>query len=95
MIVSRKFENHIKNKNTFILLSKTFLPRQILNAATRLILDRKAAEPNEVLLRDCAWEHFLKKLWSYYKPTKNPIIQNFKFRQLVQVKNKTFGGAFL
>ena len=37
-------------------------------ATTRLIQNWKAAEPNEVLLRDCTWDHFLKKLQSYYKP---------------------------
>ena len=59
-------------------------------ATTILIQDWKAAEPNEALSRDCTWDHFLKKLWSYYKPTGNPIIQNFEFRQLVQIKNETF-----
>ena len=48
------------------------------------------AEPNEVLSGDCTWDHFLKKLQSYYKPTENPIIHKSEFRQLVQVKNKTF-----
>ena len=59
-------------------------------AKARLIQDWKAAEPNELLSRDCTWDHFLKKLRSYYKPTENPIIRNFEFRQLVQVKNETF-----
>ena len=31
-------------------------------ATTRLTQDWKAAEPNEVLSRDCTWNHFLKKL---------------------------------
>ena len=31
-------------------------------AANRLIQDWKAYEPNEVLSRDCTWDHFLKKL---------------------------------
>ena len=57
---------------------------------TRLIQDWKAAETNEVLSRDCTWDHFLKKLRSYYTPTENPIIRNFEFRQLAQVKNETF-----
>ena len=48
---------------------------------TRLIQDWKTAEPNEVLLSECTWGHFLKKLQSYYEPTKNPIIWNFDFRQ--------------
>ena len=48
---------------------------------TRLIQDWKTAEPNEVLLSKCTWGHFLKKLQSYYEPTKNPIIWNFDFRQ--------------
>ena len=58
------------------------------SAANRLIQDWKASEPNEVLSRDCTWDHFLKKLRSYYKPTENSIIRNFKFRQLVQFKNE-------
>ena len=59
-------------------------------ATARLIQDWKAAEPNEVLSRDCTWDYFLQKLRSYYKPTENPIIRNFEFRQLVQAKNETF-----
>ena len=59
-------------------------------ATARLIQDWKAAEPNEVLSRDCTWDYFLQKLRSYYKPTENPIIRNFQFRQLVQAKNETF-----
>ena len=39
-----------------------------------LIQDWKAAEASEMLSRDCTWHHFLKKLRSCYKPTKNPII---------------------
>ena len=57
-------------------------------AANRLIQDWKASEPNEVLSRDCTWDHFLKKLRSYYKPTENSIIRNFEFGPLVQVKNE-------
>ena len=37
---------------------------------TRLIQEWKGAEPNEVLSRDCIWDHF----------KKSPIIQNLKFR---------------
>ena len=59
-------------------------------ATARIIQDWKAAKPNEVLRRDCTWDYFLQKLWSYYKPTENPIIRNFEFRQLVQAKNETF-----
>ena len=59
-------------------------------ATARLIQDWKAAEKNEVLSRNCTWDYFLKKLRSYYKPTENPIIRSFEFRQLVQVKNETF-----
>ena len=33
-----------------------------LFATTRLIQDWKAAEPNDMLSRDCTWDHFLKKL---------------------------------
>ena len=43
-----------------------------------------------MLSRECTWGHFLKKLRSYYKPTENPIIPNFAFRKLVQLKNETF-----
>ena len=57
-------------------------------AITRLIQDWEGAEPNEVLSRDCTWDHFLKNLRSYFKPTENPIIRNFEFRQ--QIKNDTF-----
>ena len=59
-------------------------------ATTRLIHDRKTLEPNEVLSRDCTWDHLLRKLRSYYKPTENPIIRNVEFRQLVQVTNEIF-----
>ena len=59
-------------------------------ATARLIQDWKAAKPYEVLSRDCTWDYFLQKLRSYYKPTENPIIRNFEFRQLVQAKNETF-----
>ena len=27
----------------------------------------------------------------YHKPTENQIIQNFEFRQIIQLPNKTFG----
>ena len=70
-------------KNTWISKNKV---KQLLGffATTRLIQDWKAAEPNEVLSRDCTWDHFLTKF--RYKPTENPIIRNLEFRQLVQVK---------
>ena len=76
-------------KNTWISKDKV---RKLLGffATTRLIQDWKATKPNEVLSRDCTWDHFLKKMRSYYKPTENPIIRNFEFRQLVQVKSETF-----
>ena len=76
-------------KNTWI--SKDKLKKLLgFFATARLIQDWKAAEPNEVLSRDCTWDYFLQKLRPYYKPTENPIIQNFEFRQLVQAKNETF-----
>ena len=76
-------------KNTWISKDKV---KKLLGffATARLIQDWKAAEPNEVLSRDCTWDYFLQKLRSYYKPTENPIIRNFEFRQLVQAKNETF-----
>ena len=76
-------------KNTWISKEKV---KKFLGffATARLIQDWKAAEPNEVLSRDCTWDYFLQKLRSYYKPTENPIIRNFEFRQLVQAINKTF-----
>ena len=43
----------------------------------------------QILNWDCTCDHFLKQLRSYYKPTENPIILNFEFRQLVQVNNET------
>ena len=61
-----------------------------LFGTARLIQDWKAAEPNEVLSRDYTWDYFLQKLRSYYKPTENPIIRNFEFRQLIQAKNESF-----
>ena len=76
-------------KNTWI--SKDKIKKLLGSFATaRLIQDWKAAEPNDVLSRDCTWDYFLQKLRSYHKPTENPIIQNFEFRQLVQAKNETF-----
>ena len=60
-------------KNMWILKGKV---KKLLGffATARLIQDWKAAEPNEVLLRDCTWDYFLQKLQSYYKPTENPTI---------------------
>ena len=43
----------------------------------------------QILNWDCTCDHFLKQVRSYYKPTENPIILNFEFRQLVQVNNET------
>ena len=60
-------------KNTWI--SKDTVKKLLgFFATARLIQDWKAAEPNEVLSRDCTWDYYLKKLRSYYKPTENPII---------------------
>ena len=50
-------------------------------ATTRFIQDWKVVEPNEVLSRDCTGDYFLKKLQPNCKPTKNPVIRNFKFWQ--------------
>ena len=47
-------------KNTWILKDKV---KKLLGffATARLTQDWKAAEPNEVLTRDCTWDYFLQK----------------------------------
>ena len=48
-------------KNTWISKDKV---KKVLGffATARLIQDWKAAEPNEVLSKDCTWDYFLQKL---------------------------------
>ena len=76
-------------KNTSISKGKVKRLLEFFTTA-RHIQDWKAAESNEVLSSDCTWDYFIQKPRLYYKPTKNPIIQNFEFRKLAQAKHETF-----
>ena len=58
--------------------------------SSRLYTDWKAAEPDETIREDITWADFITKMRVYYKPTKNPTLQNFHFRALTQANNETF-----
>ena len=51
--------------------------------------DWKAAEPVEAN-RNCSWTAFLTKMRTYYKPTENSTLRNYKFRSLTQLPSETF-----
>ena len=46
--------------------------------------------PNEKAKKNATGKDFVDAMKEYYKPTQNPILKNFKFRELTQAENETF-----
>ena len=59
-------------------------------SSPRLSLDWEAAEPNEQTRGRSSWLDFKRKMEDYYKPTENPTLMNYQFRELSQNQNETF-----
>ena len=52
--------------------------------------DWQVAMPNEKARKTTTWKDFVDAMKEYYKPTQNPTLKNFKFRELTQAENETF-----
>ena len=63
-----------------------------LFSSQRLQEDWQAAEPDANLRKKASWTNFLKKIRAYYKPTDNPVLINYQFRELSQNEGETFHG---
>ena len=59
-------------------------------SSPRFSSDWEAAEPNEQTRAGSSWLDFKKKMEDYYKPTENPTLMNYQFRELSQNQNETF-----
>ena len=46
--------------------------------------------PNEKAKKIATGKDFVDAMKEYYKPTQNPTLKNFKFRELTQAQNETF-----
>ena len=60
-----------------------------LFSSKRFQTDWCAAQPNETLRDIRAWKDFLEDMRTYSKPTTNPTLKNFKFRDLQQNPQET------
>ena len=45
---------------------------------------------NEKARKIATWKDFVDAMKEYYKPTQNPTLKNFKFRELTQAEDETF-----
>lgn len=61
-------------------------------SSSRLYSDWKAAEPDQAARDNPTWENFKTKMKEYYKPSENPTLKNYKFREMMQGNNETFPG---
>ena len=59
-------------------------------SSARLHSDWKVAMPNEKARKTKTWNDFVNAMKQYYKPTQNPTLKNFKFRELTQAENEIF-----
>ena len=58
----------------------------------RLYSDWQVAMPDEKNRKNATWTDFVPTMRQYYKPTQNPTLKNYKFRELSQESNETFPG---
>ena len=58
-------------------------------SSKRLYQDWLSAEPSEKNRKGAKWNTFLTKMRALYKPTENPTLKNYHFRQLVQCEDET------
>ena len=58
--------------------------------STRLHSKWQVAMPNEKARKIAIRKDFVDAMKEYYKPTQNPTLKNFKFRELTQAENETF-----
>ena len=61
-----------------------------LFSSERLYSDWEIAEPDENTRNRATWEEFKTAMETFYKPTDNPTLSNFQFRNLTQHENETF-----
>lgn len=59
-------------------------------SSNRLYTDWKVAVPDEAQRKAAGWDDFIASMKDFYKPTANPTLTNYHFRQLVQRDNETF-----
>ena len=58
-------------------------------SSKRLYQDWVSAEPSEKNRKGAQWDTFLTKMRALYKPTENPTLKNYHFRQLAQREDET------
>ena len=61
-----------------------------LFSSKRFHTDWCAAQQNETQRENASWAQFLEWIRVYYKPTENPTLKNFHFRDLNQQPDETF-----
>ena len=59
-------------------------------SSRNLYTDWLAAETSEAEREKATWNHFLTKMREYYKPTENPTLQNYHFRDVIQNQGESF-----
>ena len=58
--------------------------------SARLDSNWQVAMLNEKARKTTTWKDFVDAMKEYYKPTQNPTVKNFMFRELTQGENETF-----
>ena len=61
-----------------------------LFSSKRFYNDWTAAQPDEALRNNATWQQFMKYVREFYKPTENPTLKNFHFREIQQSPKETF-----
>ena len=61
-----------------------------LYSSRRFFQDWNAAQPDETLRENATWTLFKQYMQAFYKPTENPTLKNFHFRELQQGPQETF-----
>ena len=58
-------------------------------SSSRMYTDWQIAHPDESIKNNSTWDNFLETMKEYYKPTGNPTLKNFHFRELTQGLDET------
>ena len=59
-------------------------------SSSSMYTDWQIAQPDESIRNNSTCDNFLKTVKEYYKPTENPTLKNFHFRDLMQGMDETF-----